>query len=112
MNLTQEQVQSILKEATPSIVAGLREEVVRQAKWEMNPIISQMIQKEVSEFMTTEIIPIVRQQLVEGKAGLITIAIDSANAITESLAKAMAATLQKKLESSYDRTKILEALFK
>ena len=112
MQLTQEQIQSILEEAKPSIIAGLREEVTRQAKWEINPIVSKMIQDEVTSFMTAEIIPVIKQQLVEGKDGLIKTAIEAANSVATGLANAMAATLKEKLEKSYERTKILEALFK
>lgn len=112
MQLTQEQIQSILEEAKPSIIAGLREEVTRQAKWEMNPIVAKMIQDEVTTFMNDEIIPVIRQQLIEGKDGLISVAISSANAVAETLAQTMAETLKKKLENSWERTKILESLFK
>jgi len=112
MQLTQDQIQSILEEAKPSIIAGLRKEVTQQAKWEMNPIVAKMIQEEVTTFMNTEILPVVRQQLIEGKEGLISVAIGAANSIAANLAEIMAATLKEKLEKSYERTKILEALFK
>jgi hypothetical protein len=112
MQLSQEQIASILDEAKPSIIAGLTAEATRQAHWEMSPIVSKLIQDEVTAFMATEIVPVIKAQLVESKEGLVSLAIITANQITEELARGMTDEVKKRLESSYSRGKIFEALFK
>ena len=112
MQLTPEQITSILDEAKPDIIKGLRDETVRQAHWEMNPVVSKLIQDEVVSFMTAEIIPVLKAQLAESKDGLISLAIVTANSITEELAKSMVDGVKKKMESSYSRQHVFEALFK
>ena len=112
MELSKEQIESILNDAKPSIITGLKDEVVRQAQWQMNPVVAGMIENEVKAFMVAEIIPVVKQRLTEEKDGIISTAIMSANSIALELSIAMTAVLKKKLESSYERTKIFDTLFK
>lgn len=112
MQLTPEQISSILDEAKPDIIKGLRDEAVRQAHWEMNPVVSKLIQEEVTTFMTTEIIPVLKAQLAESKDGLISLAIVTANSIVEELAKSMVDDVKKKMDNSYSRQRVFEALFK
>lgn len=111
MQLTPEQIASILEEAKPDIIKGLREEAVRQAHWEMNPVVSKLINDEITAFMTSEIIPEVRASLVEGKEGLLAVAIGAANQIAVGLATALTDDLKKKMEQSYKRQEIFKALF-
>lgn len=111
MQLTPEQIASILEEAKPDIIKGLRDEAVRQAHWEMNPVVSKLINDEIVTFMTTEIIPEVRMALVDGKDGLLSVAIAAANQVAVDLATALTKDLQAKLEQSYKREQIFKALF-
>lgn len=111
MELTKEQIASILDDAKPSIIAGLRDQIKEQVRWEMSPVVTKMITEEVTAFMGAEIIPVIKQQLIESKDGLISVAIELSKAIAADLAASLAGTMKKKLENSYDRQKIFKALF-
>lgn len=112
MQLTPEQVQEILEAAKPDIVAGLKKEIVSQAVYDITKIASQLIKDEVTKFASTEILPEIRQSLTESKKGLVSLVVPVAEAVTTELAAALVSDLKRKLESSYSRSKLLEALFK
>lgn len=112
MELSTEQISKLLEEAKPSIIAGLRDSVIQTAKWDMQATVSKLINDEITTFMKDEIIPEIHKQLVESKEGLITVAISTASTIAEELAQSMANELKTKLQQSYTRTKIFEAMFK
>lgn len=122
MELTPEQINVLLEEAKPSIVNGLKEEAIKQIKWEFNSQVSRLMEAEVTKFVSTEIIPVLQQQLIESKEGLINIVLASSNAgekitlqdwcIVTDLSKALMNSLKEKLEHSYSRQKIFEAMFK
>lgn len=111
MELSQEQIASILQDAKPSIIAGLKDQVIQQVKWESNNLISKMIQEEVSAFMAAEVIPHLKSNLIESKDGLIAIAVNASQSIVEDLTKSMAGELKGRLETSYKRQQIFKALF-
>lgn len=112
MKLTPEQVSEILEAAKPDIIAGLKEEVVRQAKWDLNDKAGQMVRAEVERFVGEEIVPVIREQLIESKEGLISLAVPLAETIVTELAAKLAQDAKKNMENSWDRKKILDALFR
>lgn len=111
MQLTPEQIAAILDDAKPSIIAGLRDEVIRQAKWTVSDTAGKIINEEVVAFVKTEIIPEVQSALTESREGLVAVAVDAANTIAVELATALAKDLKTRLENSYNRKQIFEALF-
>ena len=112
MKLSPEQVQEILDAAKPDIIKGLKEEVVRQTQWDVTSKAGELVRKEVEAFVAKEIIPEVQALLAEQKTGLVALAIPLAETVMAGLAKSLSEAAQKNLESSYNRGKIFEALFK
>ncbi len=109
--LTQEQINEAVKDAMPSVLQGLRNEIAEQALREARQVVSTQIQSVVTAWFTSEVVPEVKAALVESKAGLIAVAPQFADQLSASLVKAMTEGLQKRLESTWERKKILEAMF-
>lgn len=111
MQLSQEQIAAILKDATPNIIEGLKEEVKKAVQWQLQDTASRLCKTEVEEWMKQEIVPEIRKTLVENKDGLVSLAIAATQEINRALAESMGAELKKKLESQWERKKVFEALF-
>lgn len=110
--ITNEEVQAALDAARPEIIKRLvkefSDEVQRTVKWEMD----KQVAKFVEDFFKTEIIPDMRVALVEEKPILLAAAIEGANQIGAALTQALVDEFKKKVSQSWERGKILEAMFK
>lgn len=108
--LTEEQIQQVASEALPNVLAGLRREIQENALYHAKETAKKAVSDAVQEFITKEIVPEVHAALIESKDGIIAIAPALAKEMGEMLASALAASLAKKLETSWDRKKIFEAI--
>lgn len=108
--LTNDDVQKVADEVLPNVLRGLRRELEEQGLRQAKEVAQAAIGKAVQEFVTTEILPAVHVALAESKDGLIAMAPQLATQITEQLSKALRDSLQKKLESGWERKKLFEAI--
>ena len=65
----------------------------------------------VQEWVKENVLPDVTAILTTGKVSLVNTAASAAESMCEELSKSMAASLKEKLEKSWDRKKIFEAMF-
>lgn len=109
--ISEEMLQEALKSTLPSVLEGLKQSFKERAIGEAENRISQVIAETVTTFMKEEIVPEIQKALIESKEGLINTVPLFTGEITTLLAEAMTKELKKKLETSWDRQKIFEAMF-
>jgi hypothetical protein len=110
MQLTQEQINQAVSDAMPDILAGLRKEIAEAAVSQARQSAQFAVQKAVNDWITTNLIPEILTTLSDNKAGLIAMCPKLAEGITMVMTEAFVAEVKKKLESSWERKKIFEAL--
>ena len=109
--LTQDQINQAISDAVPDVLAGLRKEISETALYHARNSVQAAITKAVGEWAEAELVPAIRDTLAAEKDGLIAIAPEIAAGITAELNKALLANIKEKLEKSWERKKIFEALF-
>lgn len=109
--LTQEQINQAVSDALPDVLRGLREQIKESALNTAKYAMHDEITAQVKEWISKELTPEILRVLTEEKEGLIGIAPVFAAKIIESLTEGMVDSVQKKLENSWERKKIFEALF-
>jgi len=107
-----EQVEVALQAAFPSIVEGLKKELTQTVSWEVKNSVAKQVVETVTAWVQAEIVPEIHRILTEEKAGLIAIAPTLGESIVKQLTVALQEELTKKLEHSWERKMIFEALFK
>lgn len=107
-----DQVEAALQASLPSIVEGLKKEITQTVSWEVKNQVTKQVVETVKDWVQVEIIPEIHRILTEEKEGLITLAPSIGKEIITSLSVSLQETLTKKLEQSWERQKIFEALFK
>lgn len=109
--LTDEQKQEILNDAFEQVKAGVIENAITHVDWNIKHELSTKTNELVKEWVLNELKPELVASLNEKKSFLIEAALLSAESMAESLANIMAEKMAENLANSYDRKKILEALF-
>lgn len=107
-----EQVEEALQAALPSIVEGLKKELQQTISWQVKDAVTKQVVGIVTDWVQTEIVPEIHSQLTEQKEGLVALAPKLGEAITAQLSEALSLSVKEKLERSWERQKIFEALFK
>ena len=108
--LTQDQINQAISDAVPDVLAGLRKEISETALHHARNSVQAAVTKAVGEWVEAELVPAIRTTLAAEKDGLIAIAPEIAAGITAELNRALLATIKEKLEKSWERKKIFEAL--
>jgi hypothetical protein len=108
--LTQEQINEAVTSAMPDILAGLRKEIAETALYQAKQAAHAAVSKAVSDWITENLVPEILKALVEGKDGLVGMAPMLAQSMTAEMTSAFTDSIKKKLENSWDRKKIFEAL--
>lgn len=108
--LTQDQINQAVSDAIPDVLAGLRKEITETALYHARDSVREAVTKAVGEWIEAELVPVILATLAAEKDGLIAIAPEIAAGATAELSKAMLATIKEKLEKSWERKKIFEAL--
>lgn len=109
---TKDQVEAALQAALPSIVEGLKKEITQTVSWEVKNSVTKQVVDTVTSWVQAEIVPEIHRILTEEKEGLISLAPTIGKEVVTQLSTALQEQLTKKLEQSWDRQKIFEALFK
>jgi hypothetical protein len=109
--LTNEQIEKAVADAIPNVLVGLRREIEETALYQAKQTALTCINKAVQDWCTENLIPGVKEALVESKDGLIALGPLLAEKTTEALVASITADLSEKLSKSWERKKIMEALF-
>ena len=110
--ITAEQINEMLEAAKPSIVEGFKKEITNSITWEVKNAASRLIAAETEKWIKENIIPEIIKDLVESKEGFIKLGSTLAPAMIEVLTKSLIDSLKEKMEKSWDRNKVFEAMFK
>ena len=110
--ITQEEIDRAIKASIPDIVSGLKDKMTKNLIQDAYEIAANAVKKEVDSFVADELCKSLRASLIESKDGLIKLGADLSAKYTEMIFASLVDDLKKKLENSYNRSKILDALFK
>jgi len=109
--LTEEQIQQIVAEST----ADIEDSAKRQVKDSVSHVVSRAVQDCIREcataYLTEHVKPQIVAMLTEHNAAILEAATRVASEAGTLLVQAMVADFKKKLETSWTRKKILEAMF-
>lgn len=108
--LTQEQITDAVQDALPNVLAGLKKQIQEQALYSAQQTMVTEVNKAVTAWIVENLVPEIHSTLAASKDGLIGMVPTIAEGITGALAKSMNETIAKKLENSWERKKIFEAL--
>lgn len=111
ITLTDEQKQQIVDAAAADIRAKAIVDATDSLTQWVRRAIASTIENEVRTLVVNEIIPAVKEELILNKAVLIAAAVNAAEEMTMILRTALVENLKKKLETNYQRTAIMKAMF-
>lgn len=109
--MKQDQLNELLEAAKPSIIEALKKEITAGISYESKAVVQKEVQEAVTEWVKENIIPVVISRLVESKDGIISVAVALAPAMVDEINKGLIGALSKKMESSWERKKIFDAMF-
>lgn len=107
---TPEQINDLLEAAKPSIIEGLKNDIKQHITWEMKESAGKIVREHVSKWVNENIIPEITSQLVESKEGLIALGAKLTPVLLDSLTESFADAIKKKMENSWERKKVFDAL--
>lgn len=108
--LTQDQINQAVSEAMPDILAGLKREISENAIATAKQAALIAVQAAVTKWINENLVPDIIATLVESKDGLIASAPLLAQSVNAAMIEAFTDTVKKKLETSWERKKLFEAL--
>lgn len=111
MKFTEEQISKMLEEATPSIVEGFKKELTDSISWDVRNTAAELVKRKTTEWVEENIFPEIEKQLIESKDGLISLAGSFGPEIVEMVTASLILQLKERLEKSWERSKILKAMF-
>lgn len=109
--LTKEQIEKIVADHMPDVVAGLKNEVRQDITRRVKEEAGNIIATAVREWVTENVIPEVIKGLTESKDGLVSLGVRFREVIMEQLIESMTKELKENLENSWQRREILQKLF-
>jgi hypothetical protein len=99
MNLTEEDLKSIMESATEQLKSQLKDQLVNKVQWQMDSTAENLIKNHVVDWMKENVLPEVTAILQDQKVGLVNAVASAAPKMAETLAKRMTTSFQKNLES-------------
>jgi len=109
--MTEELKQELALEIMKKTRAQLIESQVDRNMYRMNRIMDEKMEKVIGDFLATEVVPIWKQWLEENRDAIVTAGIQGVQGIVELLVTAMISAARENLNKSWEREKILKALF-
>jgi len=103
--------EEMLKQAIPKVIESLREELTRSVSWEVKNKAIQTVQDFVVEWVKTNILPEVGNELVGMKDELVEEGKRSVSTMVTEVSNALGEHLRKQLEQSWTRGQIFKAMF-
>jgi len=108
--LTQEQINEAVADAMPNVLAGLKREISENAIYTAKQAAWSAVQAAVTKWINENLVPEILTALAESKDGLVASAPLLAQSVNDAMVEAFQDTVKKKLESSWERKKLFEAL--
>ena len=108
--LTEDQINEAVKDVLPNVLAGLKKQVTEQALYAAQQTMVTEVNKAVTSWVIESLVPEIHASLAQSKDGLIAAVPRMAEGITAALSESLLSTLTKKLENTWERKKIFEAL--
>lgn len=108
--LTEDQISQAVADVLPNVLAGFKSELSESILREARGQAVALVNKAVTDWVASELVPEIKAALVESKQGLIATAPKLAESLTEAMVAAFSESVKKKLETSWERKKIFEAL--
>ncbi|AGZ32681.1 hypothetical protein [Burkholderia pseudomallei] len=108
--LTQDQINQAVSEAMPDILVGLKREISENAISTAKLAAWSAVQTAVTKWINENLVPDIIEVLAESKDGLIASAPLLAQSINAAMLEAFTDTVKKKLETSWERKRLFEAL--
>lgn len=108
--MKEEEIKELLEAAKPQIVESFKQRVLESADYELRTAVIEEVKSHVIEWVKAEVLPEVQKELVESKDSFISLGVKVAPAMMDELTKAMTTELADKLNDSWKRRKIFEAL--
>lgn len=102
----------LVEMALPSVLEGLKSEIKGTIEWQVKDQAAKLVAEHVTAYIKDSVLPELTIQLIESRDGLMQIAAQLAPRVTSALVEALMGELKAKLERSWDRAKIFEAMFK
>lgn len=110
MILSQEMIDQAISDSVPNVLRGLREEIQEQSLRAAKEVVYSNVRTAVDEWVKANVVPDIIGHLTEHKEGIVSISGALAPQIVEALTTSIADSLKKKLENSWERKKVFEAL--
>lgn len=111
MKLNQDQINSILDDLKPSIISGLKAEL----QLEIQDTILRVSRTQISEFIekwiAENVIPSLELELVESKAGLISLGVSTSHEVIRILTEEITKSISERLSNSWKRSQMIKAIF-
>ncbi|GAA4321994.1 hypothetical protein GCM10023144_01620 [Pigmentiphaga soli] len=107
---TKEQIDRAVQDAMPDVLAGLRKEIAEQAVYQAKVAVHASVQKAVTDWINENLVPDIMATLTESKAGILSAVPSIAQGIAKALGESLVASVTEKMERSYERRKIFDAL--
>jgi len=111
MKLTEDQVTTMLAEATPSIVESLKAELRQSMLEGLRSDVADQVRTTVTEWCAENLVPEIEEALSSNKDSLVSSAVKCAGTISEMLSEAMVTQMADSLKESYGRHKVFKAMF-
>lgn len=112
MKTPEQRVQEALLASLPDIVESLKKEVKESITWQVKNDVAKNVSASVTEWFKDNMLEEIKTVLFAEKEGLMKTIPLFAEKINEEVANSLIIHMKKKFECSYDRSKILEVLFK
>jgi hypothetical protein len=108
----EQRVNDALMASLPDIVESLKKEVKESITWQVKNDIAKHVSETVLTWYKDNMLEEIKDVLLSEKEGFISLVPPYVKSITETLQEEMLKDLKKRLENSWERSKILEAIFK
>lgn len=110
MKLDQEQIDSILDDLKPSIISGLKAELKLEIQNAILRGARDQINSFVEKWIAENVIPSLEIELVESKAGLISLGVSISYELIRILTEEITKSISERLNNSWKRTQMLKAI--
>ena len=110
--LSEEQIQDLIEKSMPDIKKSVVEHVASRMSWTVSDMLATQVREFVTEWVKENILPDLATHLLTKKEMLAGVAKETAPKLAQLFGEAMADSIKKNLESSYNRQKIFEAMLK
>jgi vacuolar-type H+-ATPase subunit C/Vma6 len=110
MNLTEEDLKSIMESATEQLKSQLKDQLVNKVQWQIDLTAENLIKTHITDWMKENVLPEVTAILRDQKVGLVNAAASAAPKMAEVLSERMVTSFQNNLEG-YRGREIFSKMF-